>query len=282
MTPYLDIQHLTKSIGDLVLFEDISFSVAEGQHVGLIARNGAGKSTLLSIISGKDSADDGQIVFMKGLRIGLLEQQPVFDPQQTVIQAVTSRLKSDYASLLISEYGSQLSAHTAALDADEAWKAFSQQKFGNSKDISNVVPMRPVWCKIAAAAIAVVVISGLTVAAVHGNWLHIDEAPETAVEQETTTGHSGYTDHIATDTVANARQVEILDDVTLEALLEQMAAHYGAEVQFADDALRTMRLHFEWDKSLSLERNVQLLNNFSKFSVSIANDVITVSNPEEK
>ena len=97
MTPYLDIQHLTKSIGDLVLFEDISFSVAEGQHVGLIARNGAGKSTLLSIISGKDSADDGQIVFMKGLRIGLLEQQPVFDPQQTVIQAVTSRLKSDYA-----------------------------------------------------------------------------------------------------------------------------------------------------------------------------------------
>ena len=166
--------------------------------------------------------------------------------------------------------------------ADEAWKAFSQQKFGNSKDISNVVPMRPVWCKIAAAAIAVVVISGLTVAAVHGNWLHIDEASKAAVEQETTTGHSGYTDHIATDTVANARQVEILDDVTLEALLEQMAAHYGAEVQFADDALRTMRLHFEWDKSLSLERNVQLLNNFSKFSVSIANDVITVSNPEEK
>ena len=170
--------------------------------------------------------------------------------------------------------------------ADEAWKAFSQQKFGNSKDISkgisNLVPMRPLWRKIAAAVIAVVVISGFTVAAVHGNWLHIDEAPKAAVEQETTTGHSGYTDHIATDTVANARQVEILDDVTLEALLEQMAAHYGAEVQFADDALRTMRLHFEWDKSLSLERNVQLLNNFSKFSVSIANDVITVSNPEEK
>ena len=166
--------------------------------------------------------------------------------------------------------------------ADEAWKAFSQHKFGGGKNISNLVPMRHMWHKIAAAAIAVVVISGLTVAAVHGNWLHIDEAPETAVEQETTTGHSGYTDHIATDTVANARQVEILDDVTLEALLEQMAAHYGAEVQFADDALRTMRLHFEWDKSLSLERNVQLLNNFSKFSVSIANDVITVSNPEEK
>ena len=166
--------------------------------------------------------------------------------------------------------------------ADEAWKAFSQQKFGNSKDISNVVPMRPVWCKIAAAAIAVVVISGFTVAAVHGNWLHIDEAPKAAVEQETTTGHSGYIGHTAADTVASARQVVILDDVTLEELLAQMAAHYGAEVQFANDALRTTRLHFEWDKSLTLEHNVQLLNNFSKFSVSVANDVITVSNPEEE
>ena len=166
--------------------------------------------------------------------------------------------------------------------ADEAWKAFSQHKFGGGKNISNLVPMRHMWHKIAAAAIAVVVISGLTVAAVHGNWLHIDEAPETVVEQEATSGQSGYIGHTAADTVASARQVVILDDVTLEELLAQMAAHYGAEVQFADDALRTMRLHFEWDKSLSLERNVQLLNNFSKFSVSIANDVITVSNPEEK
>ncbi len=105
-----------------MLFEDISFSVAEGQHVGLIARNGAGKSTLLSIISGKDSADSGQIVFMKGLRIGMLEQQPEFRPEQTVMQAVTSRLKSEYASLLISEYGEQLTSHTATLDADEEWK----------------------------------------------------------------------------------------------------------------------------------------------------------------
>ena len=121
MTPYLDIQHLTKSIGDLVLFEDISMSVAEGQHVGLIARNGAGKSTLLSIIAGKDSADSGDIVFMKGLRIGMLEQQPEFDPEKTVIEAVTSRLKSEYSSLLISECGMSLEAHTAALDADEEW-----------------------------------------------------------------------------------------------------------------------------------------------------------------
>lgn len=122
MTPYLDIQHLTKSIGDLVLFEDLSMSVAEGQHVGLIARNGAGKSTLLSIIAGKDSADSGNIVFMKGLRIGMLEQQPAFNPESSVIEAVTSRLKSEYSSLMISECGMELNAHTATLDADEEWK----------------------------------------------------------------------------------------------------------------------------------------------------------------
>ncbi|MGM9811965.1 MAG: DUF4974 domain-containing protein [Muribaculaceae bacterium] len=166
--------------------------------------------------------------------------------------------------------------------ADEAWTAFERQKFGSRKDIGNIVPMRHMWHKIAAAMMAVVAISGLTIAAVHSNWLHIDEAPEVAVEQEATAGHSGYTGHTATDTVVIARQVVILDDVTLEALLARMAAHYGAEVQFADDALRKTRLHFEWDKSLTLERNVQLLNNFSKFSVNVANDIIVVSNPEEK
>ena len=99
-TPYLDIQNLTKSIGDLVLFENISFSVSEGQHVGLIARNGAGKSTLLGLIAGKDSADSGDIVFQKGLRVGMLEQQPDFDPEMSVLQAVAGRLRAEYASLL--------------------------------------------------------------------------------------------------------------------------------------------------------------------------------------
>ncbi len=121
MVPYLDIQNLTKSIGDLVLFEDISFSVAEGQHVGLIARNGAGKSTLLSIIAGKDSADSGEIVFMKGLKIGMLEQQPYFEPDMTVMEAVSSRLRSEYSSLLISEQGKSLTNHTETLDAEDEW-----------------------------------------------------------------------------------------------------------------------------------------------------------------
>ena len=119
--PYLDIQHLTKRIGDLVLFEDISFSVAEGQHVGLIARNGAGKSTLLSLIAGKDGADSGEIVFQKGLRIGMLEQTPDFDPTLTVRQAVSTRLQSELSSRLISEEGTNLQAHTNTFDTDEEW-----------------------------------------------------------------------------------------------------------------------------------------------------------------
>ena len=120
-TPYLDIQNLTKSIGDLVLFENISFSVSEGQHVGLIARNGAGKSTLLGLIAGKDSADSGDIVFQKGLRVGMLEQQPDFDPEMSVLQAVAGRLRAESASLLIAEEGGELQSHTATFDADEEW-----------------------------------------------------------------------------------------------------------------------------------------------------------------
>ena len=120
-TPYLDIQNLTKSIGDLVLFENISFSVSEGQHVGLIARNGAGKSTLLGLIAGKDSADSGDIVFQKGLRVGMLEQQPDFDPEMSVLQAVAGRLRAEYASLLIAGEGGELQSHTATFDADEEW-----------------------------------------------------------------------------------------------------------------------------------------------------------------
>lgn len=89
--------------------------------MGLIARNGAGKSTLLSIIAGKDSAEEGEIVFQRDLRIGMLEQEPNFDPSHTVMQAVTSRLRGEFASLLISEQGKELSAHTDALDAAEEW-----------------------------------------------------------------------------------------------------------------------------------------------------------------
>ena len=87
MVPYLDVQHLTKSFGTLMLFRDISFSIAEGQKVGLIAKNGTGKSTLLSILSGKEGYDSGEIVFRRDLKVGFLEQSPVFDPEESVLDA---------------------------------------------------------------------------------------------------------------------------------------------------------------------------------------------------
>jgi ATP-binding cassette subfamily F protein uup len=87
MVPYLDVQHLTKSFGALTLFRDISFSIGEGQKVGLIAKNGTGKSTLLSILSGKEGYDSGDIVFRRDLKVGMLEQSPVFDPEESVLDA---------------------------------------------------------------------------------------------------------------------------------------------------------------------------------------------------
>lgn len=102
MTPLLDIQHLTKRFGALELFTDISFSVAEGQKVGLIAHNGAGKSTLLSILAGHEDYDEGNIVMRRDAHIAILEQQPVFDPETTVIDACFNR--AGELSALISKY----------------------------------------------------------------------------------------------------------------------------------------------------------------------------------
>ena len=86
-TPYLDVQNLTKSFGAQVLFKDISFSIAEGQHVGLVAQNGIGKSTLLSILTGKEGYDSGSIIYRNDLRVGMLEQSPHFDPEESVLDA---------------------------------------------------------------------------------------------------------------------------------------------------------------------------------------------------
>ena len=85
--PYLDVQNLTKSFGALLLFEDISFSIAEGQKVGLIAKNGTGKSTLLSILCGKEGYDSGSIIYRRDLKVGFLEQTPVFNPEDSVLDA---------------------------------------------------------------------------------------------------------------------------------------------------------------------------------------------------
>ena len=86
-TPMLEVRNLTKSFGSLVLFEDICFSVAQGQKVGLIAKNGTGKSTLLSIIAGKEGSDSGNVIFRRDIKVGILEQTPRFDPNETVLDA---------------------------------------------------------------------------------------------------------------------------------------------------------------------------------------------------
>ncbi len=87
MTPYVDIQNVSKAFGAHLLFNNISFSIAENQRIGLIAKNGTGKTTLLSILAGKESHDSGQIIFKKDLRIGFLEQAPAFDSNESVLDA---------------------------------------------------------------------------------------------------------------------------------------------------------------------------------------------------
>ena len=87
MIPYIDVQNLSKSFGAHVLFENISFSISEGQHVGLIAKNGTGKTTLLSILTGKEGYDSGDIIFKRDLKIGIIEQNPVFNPEESVLDA---------------------------------------------------------------------------------------------------------------------------------------------------------------------------------------------------
>ena len=84
---FLQVNGLTRSVGDRVLFSDVSFGIAEGQHVGLIAQNGTGKTTLLNILAGRDSADEGTVVFRNGIRIGYLEQQPRYPMEMTVREA---------------------------------------------------------------------------------------------------------------------------------------------------------------------------------------------------
>lgn len=115
--PFLDVQHLTKRFGALTLFEDISFSIAQGQKVGLIAKNGTGKSTLLAVLTGKDSADEGEIIYRNGLRIGYLEQLPHFNPTDTVLDACFNhegndekilRAKQILTQLKIRELGQQM------------------------------------------------------------------------------------------------------------------------------------------------------------------------------
>jgi ATP-binding cassette subfamily F protein uup len=88
MIPYLQVEDVSKSFGDLVLFQNIRFGVGKDQRVGLIARNGAGKTTLLKIIAGIESKDSGNIVWQNDLRVGYLDQNPILDNSKSIIENV--------------------------------------------------------------------------------------------------------------------------------------------------------------------------------------------------
>lgn len=127
MRPCLDIQHLTKSVGDRLLFADISLSVAEGQHVGLIAKNGTGKSTLLDIICGRTDYDSGHIVTRRGVRIGYLEQTPRYDPLLSVLDACFSEagelsdLIARYERCLLLEGTPGITELISEMDRRDGW-----------------------------------------------------------------------------------------------------------------------------------------------------------------
>ena len=108
MNACLDVQNLTKTFGALTLFEKISFSVAEGQRVGLVAKNGMGKSTLLSILTGKEGCDEGEIVYRRDLKVGFLEQSPVFDPEESVLDACFNHQGDDEKVLRAKQVLTQL------------------------------------------------------------------------------------------------------------------------------------------------------------------------------
>lgn len=127
MITYLDVQHLNKRIGDLVLLDDVAFSIGEGHRVGLIARNGAGKTTLLNILSGKEDYESGSVVYRNDIKVGYLEQSPEFDPTLSVIDACfaqageLSDLIARYEKCLQTEGTPDINALIEEMERREAW-----------------------------------------------------------------------------------------------------------------------------------------------------------------
>ncbi|WP_286849954.1 MULTISPECIES: ABC-F family ATP-binding cassette domain-containing protein [unclassified Proteiniphilum] len=126
-TPLLQIDSLTKSFGDLLLFSEISFGIAEGDKIGLIARNGSGKTTLLNIIAGQESYDNGRVVFRNDIRFAYLKQSPRFDPNLTVLEACFStgtdivKLISRYEEIISSSSQDGLDEVLTEMDLHHAW-----------------------------------------------------------------------------------------------------------------------------------------------------------------
>ena len=127
MTPILQVENLTKSFGDLVLFEHISFGLAEGQRVGLIARNGSGKSTLLNILAGREGYEAGTLSFRRDVRVGYLEQSPSYPAGLTVLEACfhhgnpTVELIKEYERCMSTEGNPGLEQFLERMDHEKAW-----------------------------------------------------------------------------------------------------------------------------------------------------------------
>ncbi len=125
--PYLQVDGLTKSFGDLVLFRQISFGITEGQRIGLIAKNGSGKTTLLNILAGREGYDEGNVVFRKDLKVGYLEQSPHYPEELTVIEAcfyhgsALGSLVREYESCLAAEGNPGLDSLMERMEQNNAW-----------------------------------------------------------------------------------------------------------------------------------------------------------------
>ncbi|MDR1021848.1 MAG: ABC-F family ATP-binding cassette domain-containing protein [Prevotellaceae bacterium] len=125
MIPYLQAENLSKSFGDLTLFDNLKLSVGEGQRVAIVAKNGAGKTTLLNIIAGRDTPDEGSVTFRRGLRVGFLEQLDGLPPEMSVLQAVfasdspAAKIVREYEQALLE--GRDAAALSAQMDAHRAW-----------------------------------------------------------------------------------------------------------------------------------------------------------------
>lgn len=127
MASFLQVEELTKSFGDLVLFRDISFGIAEGERIGLIAKNGSGKTTLLNILTGKEPYDSGAVVFRRDLRVAYLEQDPAYPENLTVLEACfhsgndVTDLIAEYERVINSKDHSGLDAILQKMDILQAW-----------------------------------------------------------------------------------------------------------------------------------------------------------------
>ena len=127
MANLLQVENLTKSFGVNSLFDDINFTINEGDKVGLIAKNGTGKSTLLSIIAGDDTPDDGKLIFKNDVTIGYLKQLPQFEPHLSVMDTCLigdddqSKAIRQYENALIEGNNEEMTKAIQAMDLASAW-----------------------------------------------------------------------------------------------------------------------------------------------------------------